>query len=63
MKEKTKKLIKGIDWKEMIIQILIWSIVILFIAGFIWFLSPSYPGSGSSNQEDCIPNYMGGCDL
>lgn len=54
-----KKFLKDIDWKEMIIQILIWSIVILFIAGFIYNYTH---GSGLSNPDDCIPNYMGGCD-
>ena len=67
MKEKTKKFIKNIDWMEVLGSILVWSVFVLLVVGFIWIIFfdglQSYPGTGSSNPDDCVPNYMGGCDF
>jgi len=67
MKEKIKKIIKKIDWSDILSYVIVWSIVALLAIGFIWIMFFNglqyYPSSGSSNPEDCIPNYMGGCDL
>lgn len=38
--------------------IIIWSLVIGFIVLFIW----TYTHDSNTTQEDCIPNYQGGCD-